>query len=371
MFLFWLFLIAFSIQCIYLLFFFSRIGQLGRSENIASSQTDGVSVIICARNEAANLKKMLPLVLSQAYDGDFEVIVVNDASTDNTVDILTAFASDREVGGKLKIITIRPDEPRLLQGKKFALRKGLAAARFTKLLLTDADCCPASNEWLRHMTAPLQGRTQIVAGYGAYVQEQGILNAFTRWETLHTLLQFSSYLSAGRPYMAVGRNMACTREILEFAQQQPMWNTLPSGDDDLLVQLCGTSNNMVMVSNPAAFTFSGAKQTWAEWVSQKQRHLSTGKYYQVVTKMLLGGYGLSHGLFWIAGVLSLFGANSLQVAILIMLRCIFFWVILILTARKMQERGLFFLLPFFDLGWLIYNFAFFPFITWKNKQHWT
>src|SRR6185312_16266737 len=109
-------------------------------------------------------------------------------------------------------------DERNLQGKKFALSYGVVYAKNDWLLLTDADCAPTSNRWLEQMVAPLAAGKEIVAGYGGYNKTWGLLNAFIRWETLHTFLQYSAYSLAGKPYMAVGRNLACTKDILLKAQ---------------------------------------------------------------------------------------------------------------------------------------------------------
>jgi glycosyltransferase involved in cell wall biosynthesis len=331
-----------------------------------------VSIIICARNEAENLKKNLPGILSQDYTNDngkilFEVVVVNDRSEDCTIDVLDVLRRDYP---HLRIVHISPNEQDKGPGKKKALAAGLQSAANDWILLTDADCSPAGRDWLQLMTAPLAAGKEIVAGYGGYDKERGILNSFARWETLHTFVQYSTYTMAGMPYMAVGRNLACTRGVLEVAMQHPIWNALPSGDDDLLVRISGTSSNTVVVCDQAAFTYSPAKASWAEWIHQKQRHLSTGKYYKPEVQALLGAYGLSHAGMWLAFVVLLCLGYYKIVLPLILIRSLLHWLVWWAAAKKLNEVDLVYLFPFFDLAWMIYNFAFLPYITWKNKYNW-
>ena len=367
--LYWIFIFAVVLQCGYALFFFVRVLRLPVTVPASVGHGAGVSIVICAKNEAARLQKNLQAILTQQYEepgeSNFEVVVVNDASTDNTAEVLTGFAANND---RLKIVTITADVPRNFKGKKFALSKGVEAARYEHLLLTDADCIPASDKWLGLMVAPLAQGKEIVAGYGEYNRSGGVLNAFTRWETLHTFLQYSSYALAGMPYMAVGRNMACTKSMLLQAMRSEVWNAIPSGDDDLLVNISATKSNMAIVSDDAAFTYTDAKSTWGEWARQKQRHLSTGKYYKTVPKFLLGLYGISHAAMWLT-VFFLLGCHYVLLAMAV--RCIMYWCLWGVTAFKVKERSLIYLFPFFDIGWLIYNFAFLPYITLKNKQHWT
>jgi hypothetical protein len=170
--------------------------------------------------------------------------------------------------------------------------------------------------------------------------------------------------------MAVGRNIACTKESLLAAQKSELWNVLPSGDDDLLVSIAGSGQNTSIVCDAAAFTHSEAKATWKEWVQQKQRHLSTGKYYKTNIKRLLGGYGVSHAIMWLGFGVLLFSSCWKTVVFIMAIRCVIYWLIWAVTAYKLREQKLILLFPLFDIGWLVYNFAFLPYITLKNKTNW-
>jgi cellulose synthase/poly-beta-1,6-N-acetylglucosamine synthase-like glycosyltransferase len=363
--LYWSFISAIAVQCAYAAYFFLRVFVLFKTRHPAI-EAKGVSIIICAKDEVHNLRKNLPVVLSQKYGADFEVIVVNDASTDSTEEVLQEMSRQYAA---LSVLTILPEEARTFKGKKFALSKGLGIAKYDWLLLTDADCLPASDKWLEEMVAPLGAGKEIVAGYGGYHTAPGVLNAFTRWETLHTFMQYSTYAMAGLPYMATGRNMACIKSILLRAQQHELWNNLPSGDDDMLVRIGGTANNTAIVCHDTAFTYSDAKPTWKEWVAQKQRHLSTGKFYKAHIQLLLGGYALSHALMWLCFLIMLFFYWK-TAFILAGIRCKAYWVLWSAAAGRVQEKKLIPLFPFFDPAWAVYNFVFLPYITWKNKQNW-
>ena len=367
-----LFCLFVVVQCAYALYFFVRIFSLTAGKPVAGAKKRPVSIIICAKNEAANLKNNLPLVLAQRYSNEagnalYEIIVVNDASDDDIEQFLSAL---RQQFDNLRVVTIPADAPRDLQGKKYALSKGVAYASYDWLLLTDADCAPASDSWLEKMVAPLADGKQIVAGYGGYNYSPGLLNAFTRWETMHTFLQYSSYSLASLPYMAVGRNLACTKEILLAAQRSEIWNALPSGDDDLLVSIAGNGANTAIVCEKEAFTFSTGKDSWKDWVKQKQRHLSSGKYYKWHIKLLLGAYAFSHAGLWLCFFWLLFSHYSQPVIAIMAVRCLIYWLFWLGTTIKLGERKQVNLFPLFDFGWMLYNFAFFPYITWKNKKHW-
>jgi len=370
--LFWFFVLAVAVQCCYALYFFTRIFNFPRQSLRQPYATEPVSIIICAKNEADNLARNLPSVLTQRYTNEagkllYEVIVLNDASDDNTEEVLYQL---EQQFSHLWHVTISKEEPRLFKGKKFALGLGVQYATYSRLLLTDADCTPASDQWLAYMTAPFDDGKEIVAGYGAYRHAAGMLNTFIRWETMHTFLQYSTFALAGMPYMAVGRNLACTKEVFQRAQQSEVWNKLPSGDDDLLMQCCATKANTAIVAHRDAFTYSDAKENRKEWLFQKQRHVSTGKFYTSELQALLGAYALSHALSWILFFVLMLWHDWFVVFVVMAMRCAIYWTIWQSTASRLQDKKLFPCMPWCDAGWMIYNVLLSPYIFLKSRQRW-
>lgn len=338
-----------------------------------NGENQAVSVIICAKNELHNLKKYLPSVLNQAYlkaSGlpHFEVVVVNDASNDGSLEWLDDMTAQYM---HLRVIHIAPNAQRNFKGKKHALSEALKTIQNNWLLLTDADCKPASKQWLQLMVQPLGTGKEIVAGYGAYMKEDGLLNAFIRWETLQAFWQGYTYAAVGMPYWALGRNMACTKKILEQAQKTADWQTSPSGDDDLLVKTGSNKRNYALVSHCEAYTFTDAPNDLTAWVKQKQRHLTDGKQYKLYTKLLLAIYGFTHAAMWLYFLALLVAPYSIYVLGIMSIRCLIFWKFNYTAAHKMKEQIPIWGLPLFDFGWMLFNFGFLPYILIKNKQEWT
>lgn len=338
-----------------------------RNYPIISQGAAPVSVIICARNEAANLQQNLPPILQQDYQDAnglplFEVIVVNDQSTDDTLQVLEKL---KEQYPYLRSINLPND---LSGGKKAALEMGLKLAQHQVLLFTDADCTPSGPHWLQQMTAPFAQGKEIVAGLGAYTNNYSLLQTFIHWETLHTFMQFAGYAGNGLPYMATGRNMACTRTAMEKAIQHPLWQKMHSGHDDLIVQAAATATNMAVVCNRDAYTISPPKPRWKEWAAQKQRHVSTGKYYRPLIKFMLALYAVTHAACWLL-VVALIITDGWRAAALFMVPAVL--PLSINTAARRSGNKLKFPTLFIgSLGWMIYNFAFLPYIAWKNKTSW-
>ncbi|GCD76989.1 glycosyl transferase family 2 [Thermaurantimonas aggregans] len=260
-----------------------------------------VSLIVCARNELENLQKNLPKWVSQKYP-ELEVIVVNDRSWDDSRFYLEEQASQHS---NLKIVTV-PDNDNYWAGKKLALTLGIKAAKHDIVLLTDADCAPASEYWVQHM---MKGYTdpsvEIVLGYGRYQNEKGLLNLIIRMETLHTAWQYLTAAWAGWPFMGVGRNLSYRKEL--FFKNKGFYKHMhiASGDDDLFINEVATRQNTQVVIHPEAVTVSIPKKTWAEYIYQRRRHFSTSSHYRTGSKIFLASYQVSRLVIWTVTVLSL------------------------------------------------------------------
>lgn len=367
MLLFYIFCVCTGIQALFALWELWFSAATNESTSRGEGVSSPVSIIVCARNEAGRLKVGLPLLLAQDI-ATYEVLLVDDCSDDDTAKIAAECALQYP---QLRLIRLSPGEPRQFPGKKQALSVALQHARYEHLLVCDADCHPQSKGWARIMTAPLQKGKEIVAGYGAYEYRPGLLNAFIRWETLHTFLQYSSFGKLGMPYMAVGRNLACRKKLLQEAQEHPLWQSMPSGDDDLLVRLKANRHNYTTIAVPEAFTCSDAAASFGEWLAQKQRHVSTGKLYRKSVQLLLGAYAGSHAFMWITFVLIICSNKGYLVLSPMLLRCVLTWSIWLIAARKMKERKLILYFPFTDFLWLLYHAVLSPYIFFKNKQKWT
>ena len=189
-------------------------------------------------------------------------------------------------------------EAKLIAGKKFPLSIGIKECKHEVVLLTDADCKPASEKWVAKMQAAFKPGIEVVLGMGPDYKEPGVLNKLIRWETFHTALQYFGFALAGTPYMGVGRNLSYRKELFFRNKGFSAINNLPSGDDDLFINKVATKSNTAIVLDPEAFTFSAPKQTWKDWMRQKARHYSTGKYYKRSHKFLLGLYAASLALFY-------------------------------------------------------------------------
>lgn len=294
-----LWLLVVSIQLIFIGFVYSRTAFYRQPRRSADTPQPGISVVVCARNELKNLTELLPLLNAQHYP-DFEVLVMDDRSTDGTKSFL-----ENQISHLKHVRFIRIDkEHEHVTPKKYALTIALKKVRYPTALLTDADCRPASTDWLAGMVAPLNNPGKdIVLGYSPYEYRPGFLNLLIRSETLFTAVQYLSLSLAGWPYMGVGRNLAYRTQLFFANRGFYSHINVVGGDDDLLMNEVATGRNTTVCLDPDTFTWSKPKETWDEWRLQKRRHLNVGNYYKHGHKFRLGLLTGSHVLSWLLALI--------------------------------------------------------------------
>lgn len=363
---FYCFCLVTFIQLFYYLYFFARLAFY-RVKPATTSQTYAVSVVICARDEAANLAKNLPGALVQKYRTTHEVIVVEDNSFDESKYVLEEYSKRFR---QLHIVELK-QEAKFIAGKKYPLSVGIKTARYEVLLLTDADCVPVSEYWIEKMQQGYRNNIEIVLGYGAYHKKKGVLNKLIRWETFHTALQYLSYAMAGCAYMGVGRNLSYKKSVFFRHKGFSSHSHIASGDDDLFVNKAATKKNTAIVIDKDAFTLSEPATTYNEWMRQKRRHHTTGRYYRTYHKILLGAYSLSHFLFYPLFVVSFLYFSWQMSAIIFSARLFVQGVLFYRSMHKLNEKDLFLWFIFFDIGmffyYIIFSFSMVkkPVNTWK------
>lgn len=288
-------LVVVGVQLLYIFLLYTRTAFYQPADETPSTPASGVTVVVCAHNEIENLRELLPLLQTQEYP-TFEVLVMDDRSTDGTLHYL-----ENEIADLSRVQFIRIDkEHEHVTPKKYALTIALKKAAYPTVLLTDADCRPASADWLTGMVHALNTNpsTELVLGFSPYEHRSGFLNLLIRSETLFTAVQYFSMALAARPYMGVGRNLAYRTRLFFANRGFYRHMNIMGGDDDLFVNEVATGQNTAVCLDPDCFMWSKPKETWADWRRQKRRHLSVGKYYKPGNKWWLGLLTGSHVLTW-------------------------------------------------------------------------
>ena len=349
----YIFFVVVLVNCSYFILF-SKFTFLPPPKSEEKVENYPVSVIVCAKNEAENLKINIPLWLQQEYPS-FELILINDASTDDTQEVIEFFA---QKDSRVHTVTIENNEA-FWGNKKYALTLGIKRAINARMIFTDADCRPATRHWIQIMASHFSEEKQLVLGYGAYEKRTGFLNRIIRFETLMTAIQYFSYNKAQMTYMGVGRNLGYTAKLYYDNRGFMSHMQVNSGDDDLFVNEAATTTNTAICYDQSAFTYSLPKKTFKEWILQKRRHITTSKYYKQKHRFYLGVYYIFNLLFWGLSLTTLLVLDWKIPLGLITFRFLMQYIFVGSGAKLLREKNLIPLLPFYDLFLVLVQFCIF------------
>jgi len=336
-----------SVQIIYLLLFYFGVNKKASD---SPQPPHPVSVIVCAHDEEQNLRELIPVLMAQDHP-EFEVIIVEDRCNDGSYDYLREASAQH---GRLKMVRVvhKPDH---ISGKKFALTLGIKAAKYEWLLFTDADCRPASAQWITSMTECYNEQTQIVLGCSPYEKKTGWLNAFIRFESLLTAVQYIGLANLGNPYMGVGRNLAYTKSLFLNNKGFNEYLDVTGGDDDLFVNKHATKNNTRVCLGAEAVTTSKPESSWSNFFHQKLRHLSVGKRYRFADKAILAFFSTSWLLTWFFVLPAVyFSQSALILAGFFLIRWIVIGFVINKASRKMGGHFEAWKTPFLDFIFVFY-----------------
>jgi len=360
-----LFCLATLIQLFYYGYFFLRLAFY-KSKDRFQSQTQPVSVIVCARDEAHNLENNLPAILTQSYTTTHEIVLVNDNSFDDTKFFTEELS---KIFKKLNAINLT-QEAKHIPGKKYPLSIGIKSSKYEVMLLTDADCMPASELWIQKMQDAYHDGIEVILGYGAYKKEKGLLNKLIRFETFHTALQYLSYALAGQPYMGVGRNLSYRKELFYRVKGFSSINHIPGGDDDMFINKVATKKNTAIVVDKDAFTISEPPKTFHQWWKQKTRHYTTARFYKKSHQFLLGLYSFTQFMIYPLFILSLVFFDWRLALGVFALRLIFQGFVYHKTMTRLNEKDLFPIYWLLDIWQFFYLIIFSFALVKKPKSNW-
>lgn len=359
------------IQLYFYLYIFRKFARSGHGDKHPVETLPGVSVVVAARNESENLSRNLGFLEQQVYR-DYEIILVDDGSSDLTFEILAKFK--KEHSNAIRPIHLVRIEAAGSRGKKQALARGIERAAKEIILVTDADCLPSSTRWIEIMASGF-GRNrelQIMLGYGAYSKVPGsFLNRLIRYETLLTAVQYFSYALNGNPYMGVGRNLAYTKRLFTSTGGFAKHQDLRSGDDDLFVSEAAGKTNTGICADPDAFTISEPKRTLSSWIRQKRRHITTANRYRSSQQARLVLFYLSQlGFYLLAVALFLTTANFTLLCFLILLRFSAYYFAIGPSAKRLGEKDLLAFAPLYEISIIFMQLYLFMYNKLSPPKHW-
>ena len=344
------------VQLIYYIGMYNRIHThnlaVGKDEVHFGRELPPLSVVICARNESENLRRNLPAILKQDYP-DFEVIVINDGSTDESEDLLSEL--EEEYPNLYHSFT--PDSARYISRKKLALTLGIKASKYDWLVFTEADCTPVSDKWLRRIARNFTPSTDIVLGYSGYERGKGWLHKRVSFDSLFTSLRYLGFALAGKPYMGIGRNLAYRKELFFKVKGFSTHLNMQRGEDDLFINQIANENNTRVETSPDSVIRMQPVERYKDWKEEKVSYMATARFYKGSQRWLLGLETATRLLFYVAclsgivfGILSFHWLAAGLALLLWIVRYSAQAYVINKTANEMGDnRSYYFTLPVFDI----------------------
>lgn len=292
-----------AIQLLYLYIVYNAVHRRNvadRKDKIQhADQQQGVSVIIVAADNEEQLAENLPHILTQDYP-DYEVIVVDDNSQDDTKELL------KRLGEQYPHLyrTFTSDSVRYISHKKLALTLGIKAAKKEWLLFTDPDCYPTSNQWISRMARQFTNDTDVVIGYSNYERKSGFANWCYMYDTLLQQLRLLGLTLRGRGYMGIGRNMAYRRELFFRHKGYSSHLDLQRGEDDLFINEHVPAHRIAAEVSIDATVRCTSANTYT-WSADKLSRLFTRSKMHSIAPCLMGAETLSRVLLYtsiVAGI---------------------------------------------------------------------
>lgn len=353
------FFVILFIQLCFYFFIYTRLAF--HKQRPIANDIEPVSVVICAKNEGENLEKFLPLVLNQDFE-NFEVIVVNDCSMDDTEMLL---AQMKQKYSRLRFTTLVEDN-KFKHGKKLAVTVGVKSAKHNNIIFTDADCYPETDKWLFSMQQGFGWGKEIILGYGGYQHKKTLLNKIIRFDSLFIAMNYIGFAKAHIPYMGIGRNLGYNRKIFFNNNGFASNYEINSGDDDILINETATSKNTIVILNKDSIVRTLPKTSLKEFYLQKKRHITTAGRYKYIHQFLLGLEFCSRFLFYCLLAPAIIFANEALFWYVIGglgFRLLVQLLIVKLSMIKLNERKLLLYSPFLD----VFLTFFYIFLFINNK----
>ena len=285
-------------------FWYSKLSVFKPADNVAP--TTKFSIVIPARNEAANIKACVESILAQDYPKEaFEIIVMDDFSEDDTAFIVEALHHQHSNVHLFKLADyFKPHE--LTAFKKKAIEKAVSHAKGDWIITTDADCIVPA-KWLSLYNAYiLKEQPVFVAAPVMFIKTKGILNQFQILDFLALQGITAASVGAGKHSMSNGANLAFEKAAFIAVGGYQGVDHIASGDDMFLMHKMKKTlaKPIGYLFHPDAIVLTDAMPTWKQFIMQRIRWSSKARYYD------------DRSIFWVLLLVYLFNLSFLLMFLL-------------------------------------------------------
>jgi poly-beta-1,6-N-acetyl-D-glucosamine synthase len=276
-----------------------------------------ISVIVTVRNEEKNIRNLLNDLSAQSYPSSlFEVIIMDDHSTDGTAEIVRSYIPSASF--RLSLQTAGVSEN--MSFKKKAIEEGIRISNGTLIMTTDGDC-RVGPEWISTVENFYQNKKAKFISSPVLFNEGSIFKNLQNIEFASLIGTGAASMNMGIPNMCNGANIAYEREIfLEVNGFQGNEN-IPSGDDEFLMHKIfhGYPGKVSFLKSPSALVYTDAKESLAEFFEQRKRWAGKWGSYTFLHIKVLAIFVFIYNVSLLLGILLTLSGNYPPLLLLIQL----------------------------------------------------
>ncbi len=365
--------LVFLIQAFFYFFYYRKPRvqyKVQDSEIINADKLPSVSVVIVVKDESENLAKSLPSILNQDYP-DYEVVVVNDGSTDESEFLLKTLKQEYpHLYSTFSPISYENESRRQ---KILSLTIGIKAATKDVLLFTEADTSPMDSNWIRSMMSKLTPGKDIVLGYCRYRTQNGFWSKIALFDNLLFSLQYLSMAIKNKPFTGIYRNIAYRKSL--FFDNKGFSSALKYDNaEEIFLNNILTESNTAVALSESSFVACDL-DSFSMWKFIKTNYMRAKSHFGNFTSGLFHVETFTRYLFYllIIAVIAYSGAMYLWVylgagILLFIARFVMQYLILSDAAEHFKTKRFLFLLPFLDIIQPYYNSYFMRYSKKKVKR---
>ena len=330
------------------------------NNNIDHNSNPSVSVIIIAKNESENLKKNIPFILKQDYP-NFEVIVVNDGSTDESQFYLELLSKQDT---RLYTTFLPQSEDKETDRRRIlCMTLGIKAAKNEILLFTDAGACPNSLNWISSMARGFKNKNDVTIGYSKLDAPKSFWGKICSFDNLLFSLQYFSMAIKRKPFIGTYNNIAYRKKL--FFDNKGFSQTLNyEYAEEVFLNRIMDSENTVVVLNQDSFV-KIELENYSHWRTLKRVYCRSKKHFKNYTpkrfciesfsRYLIYGITLCLSIYSIIEKLWLYLACAI---LLLLIRNLVQLFTLKKASIHFEIKPMYLFLPIADCFQPLYNFRF-------------
>ncbi|MTG99032.1 glycosyltransferase [Myroides albus] len=345
--LFYCFIAITVIELIYYFAINSNVAFHSTLKDKKSHISEPVSVIVYVKNQEQKLPEFLELLKAQDFSPGYEIILVNNASEDESLEILEDFALKN---ANAKLVDVVNNET-FWGNKKYALTLGIKVAKFEHLLFVEPAACPMTPNWIFSMSRGLSTQKNLVIGFTQIANKRrSFINKLIRYQNVQKTTNLFSWSGAGKPLYGNAYNQAYNKSLFYKVNGFISHMKIPFSDEYTFINQIGTSTNTSVSFSPDSFTIIESKNTISEWKNAIKKQDLLLRKLSVWAQLKIRFFNLNKLLFYIAFTLLISFLYQWEIVLGVFLfRCIIAHIFSGKTFSKFGTKELVWTLPLLEI----------------------